>query len=91
MVQVAPETRKQQLDLLVYATHEAMQPGFVSANFHKGSDGARVVNYAQWASKEAFESMLKTPEARLHKEAVARFATYDTHLYEVWSTRVSAD
>src|SRR5215813_14844396 len=63
---VAPENQQQLLDLLVHATREVMakQPGFVSANFHKSMDGTRVVNYAQWASKEAFEAMMRNPEAR---------------------------
>jgi quinol monooxygenase YgiN len=90
---VAPENQQQFLDLLVRATREVMakQPGFVSANFHKSMDGTRVVNYAQWASKEAFEAMMRHPEARPHMEAAARLATYDAHLYEVWSTHESTD
>jgi quinol monooxygenase YgiN len=90
---VAPENQQPLLDLLVHATREVMakQPGFVSANFHKSVDGTRVVNYAQWASKEAFEAMMRNPEARPHMEAAARLATYEAHLYEVWSTYESAD
>jgi quinol monooxygenase YgiN len=90
---VAPENQQPLLDLLVHATREVMakQPGFVSANFHKSVDGTRVVNYAQWASKEAFEAMMRNPEAHPHMEAAARLATYEAHLYEVWSTHESAD
>jgi quinol monooxygenase YgiN len=91
---VAPEHQQPLLDLLVHATREVMakQAGFVSANFHKSVDGTRVVNYAQWASKESFEAMMRNPEARPHMEAAARLATtYDAHLYDVWSTHESAD
>ncbi|MGH9429617.1 MAG: antibiotic biosynthesis monooxygenase family protein [Terriglobia bacterium] len=90
---VAPENQQQLLDLLVHATREVMskQPGFVSASFHRSLDGTRVVNYAQWASKEAFEAMIQNPEARPHMEAAAKLATYDAHLYEVSSTHESAN
>ena len=90
---VAPEHQQPLLDLLVHATREVMakQPGFVSANFHKSVDGTRVVNYAQGTSTDSFEAMMRHPEARPHMEAAARLATYDAHLYEVWSTHESAD
>lgn len=85
---VAPENQQALLDLLAQATREVMikQPGFIWANFHKSIDGTRVVNYAQWASKESFEAMLRNPEVRPHMEAAAKLASYDAHLYEVWST-----
>lgn len=85
---VTPENQQPLLDLLAHATGEVMakQPGFISANFHKSADGTRVVNYAQWASREAFEAMLRNPAARPHMEAAAKLASYDAHLYEVWST-----
>ena len=44
----------------------SQQEGFISANFHKSLDGTKVVNYAQWKSKEAFEKMLKNPTAITH-------------------------
>ena len=89
---VAPENQQALLDLLEQATRDVMaqQPGFVSANFHKSLDGARIVNYAQWTSKETFEAMLRDPAARPHMEAAAKLATYDVHLYEVWSTHEAA-
>jgi len=34
-------------------------------------DGTKLVNYAQWTSKEHFESFMKKPETR---EQLARFA-----------------
>lgn len=33
-------------------------PGFVSASFHASEDGKRVYNYAQWRSREDYESFL---------------------------------
>lgn len=47
------------------------QPGFVSVSIHSSLDGKRVVNYAQWASKEDFEGFMKRPEIQ---EQLKRFA-----------------
>ena len=59
-------------------------PGFVSANLHKSLDGTKVVNYAQWRSKEDFEAMLQNPEAATHMGEAARIAeNFEPHLYEV--------
>jgi quinol monooxygenase YgiN len=35
--------------------HFKSYAGFVSASFHASEDGKRVVNYAQWHSKEAWQ------------------------------------
>ncbi|GAA3131576.1 putative quinol monooxygenase [Streptomyces echinatus] len=32
------------------------QPGFLSSTVHVSADGARVINYAQWASRQAYEA-----------------------------------
>jgi heme-degrading monooxygenase HmoA len=58
--------------------------GFVSANIHKSLDGKRVVNYAQWRSREDFEAMLNNPEAGPHmKKAAGLVESYDPILCEV--------
>jgi quinol monooxygenase YgiN len=44
-------------------------PGFVSANVHRSHDGARVVNYAQWRSKEEFDAMRAHPDVKEHFKA----------------------
>ena len=44
----------------------SQQEGLISANLHKSLDGTKVVNYAQWISKEEFEKMLKNPTAITH-------------------------
>lgn len=63
---VRPERQRELVDLLVHATEEVMQhlPGFIAANIHASADGTRVVNYAQWASADAFHAMLGNPEAQ---------------------------
>ncbi|QIN81762.1 antibiotic biosynthesis monooxygenase [Rubrobacter tropicus] len=83
---VRPEDQQPLLDLLVEATESVMnrRPGFVSANLHKSFDGTRVVNYAQWRSKEAFEAMLEDPAAVGHMRQAAGLAeSFEPHLYEV--------
>src|SRR5262245_40150040 len=82
---VAPENQQQLAELLVHATEATMRhlPGFISANIHKSLDGTRVVNYAQWQTREAFEAMLKNPKAIPHMKDAASLAQHDPHLYEV--------
>lgn len=61
------------------------QPGFISANIHRSLDGVRVVNYAQWKSKEAFENMLQNPEAQRHVNEASGLSQPEPHLYQVVS------
>lgn len=80
--------RQQELvDKLVEITDQVMQhvPGFVSANIHASLDGTRVVNYAQWASKEAFEAMLDDPTAREHIGEISQMARSEPGLFDVRS------
>jgi quinol monooxygenase YgiN len=64
---VEPVHQQELFDILVEATEKIMRnkPGFISANIHKSFDGIKVVNYAQWESREAFEAILRTPLAFL--------------------------
>jgi heme-degrading monooxygenase HmoA len=47
------------------------QPGFISVCVHSSLDGRKVVNYAQWESKEHFEGFMKKPETQ---EQLRQFA-----------------
>lgn len=82
---VAPERQGELVELLEQATEEVMrhQPGFVSANVHASVDGERVVNYAQWRSREDFEAMLADPGARAHMAEISALASADPRLYDV--------
>jgi heme-degrading monooxygenase HmoA len=74
--------------VLTAATEDVMQhlDGFRSANIHVSTDGTRVVNYAQWASAEAYQRMLVNPVAREHMTTAAGIArAFDPHLYTVES------
>jgi heme-degrading monooxygenase HmoA len=82
---VEPMHQQELVDLLVEATEKVMRtiPGFISANIHKSFDGTKVVNYAQWESREAFEAMLRNEEAKPHMAKAESIAKPEPHLYEV--------
>ena len=82
---VEPKDQQRLVDILVEATEKVMsqQEGFISANIHKSLDGTRVVNYAQWESKEALEKMLKNPRAIIHMNEALSIAKVDGSLYDV--------
>lgn len=84
---VTPETQRQLVDLLAEATEEVMRHrrGFVSANIHASLDGTRVVNYAQWRSREDFQAMLDDPIAQEHMAAAGALADAEPHFYQVAS------
>lgn len=50
------------------------EPGFISVCIHSSLDGTKVVNYAQWASKEAFEAFMAKPETRAELKLFAGLA-----------------
>jgi heme-degrading monooxygenase HmoA len=91
---VEPEKQQDLVDLLIEATNNTVShlPGFISANIHKSQDGVRVVNYAQWESKEAFGAFLHHPEASAHFKAAEQIAErIDYHSYAVVHTATKAD
>lgn len=49
-------------------------PGFIGASVHVSLDGARVVNYVQWRSRDDIQAMLGAPEAKTHMAEVAALA-----------------
>ena len=84
---VAPENQGRLVEGLARATEEVIrqQPGFISANFHRSLDGTRVVNYAQWESREALETMLGRPEVQAHLQEAQAIATFQPIICEVVS------
>ena len=86
--EVAPEKRAELVRLLNEATEKVMRhvPGFVSVNIHRSLDGTRVVNYAQWASRDDFTRMLESPQAQGQMKQLAALAkTVSPALYQVSS------
>jgi quinol monooxygenase YgiN len=82
---VSPDKQTELADLLVRATEETMRhlPGFISASIHRGVDGTKVVNYAQWRSQADFDAMRNNPKARPHMQAAAALASFDPIVCEV--------
>lgn len=82
---VDPQNQQRLVDMLVETTEQIMniQEGFISANIHKSLDGTKVVNYAQWKSRDAFEKMLNNPKAMIHMNDVLNIAKSDGRLYDV--------
>lgn len=79
-----PEHQQELVDVLAEATGVMRGlPGFVSANVHRSVDGARVVNYVQWRTRDDFESMLQNPMALPHMGRAAELATYDPIVCDV--------
>lgn len=84
---VEPENQQRLVEMLVEASQKIKNvPGIVSASIHQSADGKRVVNYAQWRSKEDFEAMMKNPEAQAHIKPITEIAQSDAHLYQVVET-----
>lgn len=83
---VQPERQQRLIEVLLEGTAAVMrhQPGFVSANIHRGLDGRRVTNYAQWRRRQDFEAMLQNPEAQDHMRQAAEIAdSFEPYLYDV--------
>ena len=82
---VAPERQQQLVDTLVETTEGLIKklPGFVSASFHKSLDGTRVVNYAQWENKAAFDSVMQNTQARARMGLAQELGQSDGHFYTV--------
>ena len=81
---VEPEHQQELIDVLAEAT-EVMtaQPGFISANLHRSDDGRRVVNYAQWRSRDDYAAMQNNSAAREHMGRAAELATFDPIVCDV--------
>ena len=71
---VEPEKQADLARLLSEVTETAIrkEPGFVSVSIHSSLDGKKIVNYAQWASKQHFENFMKKSETQ---EQLKKFST----------------
>ncbi|WP_327581134.1 antibiotic biosynthesis monooxygenase [Nonomuraea sp. NBC_00507] len=72
---VTPENQRRMYDIILDATDVITKfPGYVSANVHLSDDGTRVVNYAQWRTKEDFDAMRAHPSVQEHFAACRALA-----------------
>lgn len=69
---VKPENQEQLINLLKSATDEVFKKldGFISVSIHRGVEGNKVVNYAQWRSKEHLMNVFKNPDAQKYQKQV---------------------
>ena len=81
---VKPEQQLELIDTIKeFLETVKIQPGFVSANLHKSTDGVKVANYAQWESIETFQAFRNNQEIQAKAAKLFEFDTPDSHVYEI--------
>ena len=82
---VDPSKQQLLVDSLIEITNQVwrLQDGFISVSIHKSHDKKRVVNYAQYRGKEAFDKRLDNPDAIVRMNKILSMAKADGHLYDV--------
>src|SRR5580704_14335503 len=83
---VEPDRAEALIQALKHSTEETFRSkkGFVSVNLHMSRDCKRVVNYAQWQSKEDYNAAFRTPEVQAHiKEIAALAVAFDPADYDL--------
>ena len=85
---VDPINQQRLVELLTRATEVSVRyaPGFVSASLHRGTDGTKVTEYAQWRSVEDYEAMRQDPAPLQYLQEALAFATFEPGMYEVVQT-----
>ena len=73
---VEPERAEALVEALKHSTEETFRrkKGFISVSLHMSRDHRRVVNYAQWQSKEDYVAAFRTPEVQAHIKEIASMA-----------------
>jgi|SRR6056297_3795958 len=60
------------------------QPGFVAAGLHVNDARTRIANYSQWARREDFLAMLRSPEMRERNRRFTEFCrSFEPVMYDV--------
>ena len=67
-----------------YGEFIRLQPGFIGAALHMNDAQTRIANYSQWARREDFMAMLRTPEMRTRNRVIAGLCSrFEPVMYEV--------
>lgn len=88
-IEVEPQHQQTFLDKITkyVEKHIKSLPGFISASFHTSGDGRKILNYAQWRSKEAYESFLsfnpEEAERSFEQYVKSHKITYPLHVSRV--------
>ncbi|MGF1460836.1 MAG: antibiotic biosynthesis monooxygenase family protein [Leptolyngbyaceae cyanobacterium] len=86
-----PENQPRMVELAKEHVGLAMSlPGLVSANFHRSLDGERVINYGQWADKDAIFKLTQRPGFGKEDGYWTGLAENEFHLYEVLASETPA-
>jgi quinol monooxygenase YgiN len=87
-----PDNQQRLIEAWQRGTDDLMRylPGFISANIHRSLDGTRVINYAQWASREAFQASFTDPQVTAYFEELSQIGTPAPVLAEVVSVHRAA-
>lgn len=87
--EMTPGTCQDLLDALTdaYAEFISKQPGFIAAGLHVNDAQTRIANYSQWARREDFQAMLRTPEMRKRNREINELCkSFEPVMYEVAAT-----
>lgn len=87
--ETTPGTCQDLLDALTeaYDVFISKQPGFIAAGLHVNDAQTRIANYSQWARREDFMAMLRTPEMRVRNRAINDLCkSFEPVMYEVAAT-----
>ena len=76
-IEVEPERQRAFLDRVgrMIEDFTRHQPGLVSTSIHASEDGTRLLNYAQWRSREDYDRFRENPEAKSHVEDLMAIAS----------------
>ncbi len=72
-----PGSTKQTAAYVLFYSPDKTAGRVFSASIHKSYDGTKVVNYAQWKSREDSEAMTRHPDAIPHMKSSASMARFD--------------
>lgn len=84
--EMTPATAHELMEHLEAAYQEVIrhQPGFVAASLHMNDAMTRICNYSQWARREDYQAMLRTPEMRQRNRMINTLCRgFEPVMYEV--------
>ena len=84
--EVNPGTCQDLVDELTdaYESFIRQQPGFLGVALHVNDAQCRIASYSQWARREDFQAMLRTPQMRERNRRIGAMAkSFEPVMYEV--------
>ena len=87
-----PDNQQRLVEAWQRGTDDVMRylSGFVSANIHRSLDGTKVINYAQWRSREDFQASFANPQVAAYFVELAQIGTPAPVLTQVVSVHRAA-